>query len=150
MAFNPSAGYNLVSSNDEASQFMSSLRGANRRGQSAMASAALRAQNYINTAEKRAELKAMGVPQQASRSNPMEDALLGIAGNIGSVLLNGLIGGGGGSSVTEAFSGLGGFGPVANGAAYGSFLDSTAGTKGIGPFSSGDVYGSFLSRKKKT
>ena len=100
MAFNPSAGYNLVSSNDEASQFMGSLSGANRRGQSAMASAALRAQNYINTAEKRAELKAMGVPQQASRSNPMEDALLGIAGNVGSGLLNGLIGGGGGSGMS--------------------------------------------------
>ena len=60
MAFNPSAGYNLVSSNDEASQFMGSLSGANRRGQSAMASAALRAQNYINTAEKRAELTTEG------------------------------------------------------------------------------------------
>lgn len=123
MAFNPSAGYNLVSSNDEATQFMGSLSGANRRGQSAMASAALRAQNYINTAEKRAELKAMGVPQQASRSNPMEDALLGIAGNVGSGLLNGLIGGGGGSGMSFMDS-----------VSIGENLGSFAGDYGAGAF----------------
>lgn len=89
MAFNPSAGYNLVSSNDEASQFMGSLSGANSRGQSAMASAALRAKNYIDTAEKRAQLGTAGRPQQSSQSNPMEDALLGIAGSVGSGLVKG-------------------------------------------------------------
>lgn len=49
--------------------------------------------------------------------------------------------------VTKAHEGLGGFGPVASGQAYGDFLDATSGTSGIGPFMSSDVYGSFLSRK---
>jgi len=89
MAFNPSAGYDLISSKGEVGDFLGSLSGANSRGQSAMASAALRAKNYIDTAEKRAQLEGMGMPQQASRSNPMEDALLGIAGNVGSGLVKG-------------------------------------------------------------
>lgn len=55
--------------------------------------------------------------------------------------------GGGGGTVTSAHEGLGGFGPVASGDAYGSFLEGTAGTSGIGPFASGDIYGSFLSRR---
>ena len=49
--------------------------------------------------------------------------------------------------ITSAYEGLGGFGPVANGDAYGGFLDATKGTTGIGPFASGDAYGSFLRRR---
>jgi hypothetical protein len=54
---------------------------------------------------------------------------------------------GGGTPVTSAHKGLGGFGPVASGKGYGGFLDATQGTTGMGPLASGDVYGSFLSRR---
>lgn len=53
---------------------------------------------------------------------------------------------GGAGPVTSAHEGLGGFGPVADGNAYGDFLKGTAGTSNIGPFASSDIYGSFLSR----
>ncbi len=143
MAFNPSTGYNLVSSNDEASQFMGSLSGANNRGQSAMASAALRAKNHIDTAEKRAQLGAAGRPQQSSsRSNPWIGALSSVLG--GAVKGFGQMGS---TPVTNEFSDLGGFGPVSNAGAYGSYLDATAGTSGMGPLANGDVYGSFLNRQ---
>ena len=68
--------------------------------------------------------------------------------NLGSSLIGPAAGAlGSAGSVSSAYEGLGGFGPVASGDAYGGFLDATAGTTGMGPLASGDVYGSFLSRR---
>ena len=143
MAFNPSAGYDLISSKGEVGDFLGSLSGANSRGQSAMASAALRAKNYIDTAEKRAQLGAAGTPQRSSSgSNPWTGALSSVLGGV----VKGF-GQMGSSPVTTEYSDLGGFGPVSNSGAYGSYLDATAGTSGMGPLASGDVYGSFLNRQ---
>lgn len=68
----------------------------------------------------------------------------GLANFVGDVASFGLSGGFGGG---DAFKGLGGFGPVADGQAYGKYLDATAGTSGMGPLSDGDIYGSFLDRR---
>ena len=68
-------------------------------------------------------------------------ALAKVAGDVASFGLSGGFGGG------DAFKGLGGFGPVADGQAYGKYLDATAGTSGMGPLSDGDIYGSFLDRR---
>tara|TARA_B100000085_G_C18388415_1_gene449435 strand:+ start:204 stop:632 length:429 start_codon:yes stop_codon:yes gene_type:complete len=82
-----------------------------------------------------------GTPVQAAQPSQSGGFLSGIGSLLGGAL-SGAIGGGGG--FTQAFSGLGGAGPVASGAAYGTFLDATAGTTGIGPFANGAVYGQFL------
>lgn len=135
MAFNPSAGYNLVSSNDEASQFMGSLSGANSRGQSAMASAALRAKNYIDTAEKRAQLGTAGRPQQSSsRPNPWMGAISSVLG--GAVKGLGQMGSSGGGmgdfSVDDAI-GMGMDSTTANHIGSGGFAETVIDGSGIGP-----------------
>ena len=80
----------------------------------------------------------------AQRSQQNASTFGGIMGAVGSIGSFGAAGGFGGG---DAFKGLGGFGPVADGQAYGGFLDATAGTSGMGPLSNGDVYGSFLQRR---
>ena len=83
-----------------------------------------------------------GASAQRTASNAAGiSGLFNAAGSIGSFGAAGGFGGG------DAFKGLGGFGPVADGQAYGGFLDATAGTSGMGPLSNGDVYGSFLQRR---
>lgn len=73
-----------------------------------------------------------------------QNKIAGVANVLGSV---GGFAAGGGFGGGDAFKGLGGFGPVADGQAYGGFLDATAGTSGMGPLSNGDIYGSFLDRR---
>ena len=89
-------------------------------------------------------MQAKGIESRTPKNpNPFNQALGTAASVVG--MATPFMGGGGGS-VTSAHKGLGGFGPVASGDAYGAFLEGTAGTSGIGPFASGDIYGSFLSR----
>ena len=85
--------------------------------------------------------KAGAAAQRTANNAAGISGLLSAAGSIGSFGAAGGFGGG------DAFKGLGGFGPVADGQAYGGFLDATAGTSGMGPLSNGDVYGSFLQRR---
>jgi hypothetical protein len=85
--------------------------------------------------------KAGAAAQRTANNAAGISGLLSAAGSIGSFGAAGGFGGG------DAFKGLGGFGPVADGQAYGGFLDATAGTSGMGPLRNGDVYGSFLQRR---
>ena len=145
MTFNPLDGYHGSFSSGAATGALGAVTGANFRGQASFAEAADRAQNHIRNAGKRAELAALtGQPQQQSspRPNPFVGALSNVLGGV----IKGF-GQMGSTPVTNEFSDLGGFGPVSNAGAYGSFLDATAGTSGMGPLASGDVYGSFLNRK---
>ena len=85
--------------------------------------------------------KAGAAAQRTANNAAGISGLLSAAGSIGSFGAAGGFGGG------DAFKGLGGFGPVADGQAYGGFLDATAGTSGMGPLRNCDVYGSFLQRR---
>jgi hypothetical protein len=85
--------------------------------------------------------KANASAQRSQQNASTFGNIMGAVGSIGSFGAAGGFGGG------EAFKGLEGFGPVADGQAYGGFLDATAGTSGMGPLSNADVYGSFLKRK---
>ena len=85
--------------------------------------------------------KANASAQSSAQNASTFGNIMGAVGSIGSFGAAGGFGGG------EAFKGLEGFGPVADGQAYGGFLDATAGTSGMGPLSNADVYGSFLKRK---
>lgn len=144
MTFNPLDGYHGSFSRGEATGALGAVPGANFRGEASFMEAADRAQNYVRNAEKRAKLQALtGQSTQASpRPNPWTGALSNVLGGV----VKGF-GQMGSTPVTNEFSDLGGFGPVSNSGAYGSFLDATAGTSGMGPLASGDVYGSFLNRK---
>tara|TARA_Y100000401_G_C8314167_1_gene221492 strand:- start:1171 stop:1626 length:456 start_codon:yes stop_codon:yes gene_type:complete len=91
-----------------------------------------------------AKIAAM-TPEEPHGANQFLSGASGLMGMASG--FKGALGGLGGTPVTNAHKGLGGFGPVADGNAYGAFLEGTAGTSGIGPFANGDIYGSFLSRK---
>ena len=135
MAFNPSAGYDLISSKGEVGDFLGSLSGANNRGQSAMGSAALRAKNYIDTAEKRAQLGAAGTPQRSSSgSNPWMGAISSVLG--GAVKGFGQMGSFGGGmddfSVDDAI-GMGMDSTTANHIGSGGFAETVIDGSGIGP-----------------
>jgi hypothetical protein len=107
--------------------------------------------NALNTiarneaAEYARDAEAFGMAQQADAQ--LFGSIAGAVGTIGGSAIKGGAFASKSGPVTKAYKGLGGFGPVADGEAYGTFLDSTAGTTGIGPFANSDVYGSFLSRR---
>jgi hypothetical protein len=147
MTFNPLKGYHGSFSSGEAAGALGAIPGANFRGDLSYAEAAERAQNHVRNAEITAEIAARtGQPQQQSspRPNPWTGALSNVLGGV--IKGFGQMGSPAGN-VTNEYSDLGGFGPVGNSAAYGSFLDATAGTRGMGPLANSDVYGSFLNRQ---